>query len=793
MDWRSSSAEPKMRGMLSVALVGLGAFPAIAAQVFISADRNPRLSLVAPTAVRAVARTWTENGKSCPSVRSSVTAEAQRDGRARAEWSLTAETAVRLRSCAVAFELRRAYLVGGRIETDAGVVTIPLLKGKSPVRLPQVGSVIVRDADGHRRFSIRLDKPCPLNVEENAAWWGSLTLAFDRGTAFEPGEARSFACVLEAEEPITRIVKGDWSPDEADGWSPVDYTEEVERGSALDFSSLRPANVPAGAFGRVTIRNGHFEFERRPGERVRFWGNNISFWHYPETKEECDRLMSALAAIGYNSLRIHQWDIDMPWNGDRAEGLRRFDQLVASAIEHGLYLTTDLYVNRPKPDSRGYKVRLAFDERAQDDLKAFAREVYGRVNPLLGQPLVTHPALVSVNLVNEGTLSELDIVSSDAADLVAERWKRFLLEGGVERKGISQALPRKDVPGDERTRRAWSAFLAETEGAFFARMHRFVREELRSPVLLTDMNFGKIDRACDDVRNQWFDYVDTHAYVDHPDYSIGSRCGRKAVISRPQDMNPLLAFAGLTQAPRLKGKPYVVTEVTWCSPNSCRAAAGVALAASAARDEMDGIWRFEWGTWRAPTGKGRPIIPFDLSSDLTALSGERAAAVMAFDGRDRFVSGPTFDSRRGSFACATERAAAVFLERGQVAAGPLSVKIDKVPSLVWAVARDGKSFARTRRMVGGFVTEVENAGLRCDTPSREVVIEYGSARHLIRKGRAEVSLAVAPGRWRVFALDARGRRRSVEESHVERGTLRFAVGEQTVFFEVDGLNAEGES
>lgn len=772
-----------MRGLLFLFLAGLGSFLGRAAQVFVSADRNPRLSLVAPTAVRAVARAWAENWKPNPSVRSTVAVEVRPDGRACAEWGLTAETAVQLKDCSVAFELRRAYLVGGRIETDAGEVTIPLPSGKAFVRLPQVKSVAIRAADGSERFSVELAEPHALTVNENTAWWGAVTLAFEQGTVFGPGEVRRFRCILGAEEPIERMVKGDWSPTETDGWAPVDYTEEVDPGSALDFSSLRPDNVPAGTFGRVIARDGRFEFEKRPGERIRFWGNNISLWHYPDTKEECDRLMRALAMVGYNSLRIHQWDIDVPWGGSRADGLRRFDQLVASAVEHGLYLTTDLYVNRPKPGSRGYKVRLAFDERAQDDLMAFTREVYGRSNPLLGQSLVTHPALVSVNLINEGTLYELDIASSDAADLVSEKWKRFLLSGGEGLTGIPCELPSKKALGDERTRQAWSRFLAETEEAFFARMHRFFREELKSPVLLTDMNFGKIDRACDDVRKRWFDYVDTHEYVDHPDYSVRSLGDRKAVIGRPQDMNPLLSFSGLAQAPRLKGKPYVVTEVTWCSPNSCRAAAGVALAAAAARDDMDGIWRFEWGTWRAPTGKGRPIFPFNLSSDLAALSGERAAAVLFFDGHDRLGSGPFFDLRHGSFACAAERAAAIFLERGQSSAGPLTVRIGKVPSLIWAVARDGKPLSRTRRVVGGFVTEVENEGLRCDTPSREVVLEYGSARHLIRKGRAEVSLAVIPGRWLVFALDARGRRLGVVESRVEGCILSFAVDERVVFFE----------
>ena len=56
-------------------------------------------------------------------------------------------------------------------------------------------------------------------------------------------------------------------------WKPIDYHKDILPGSVLDFSSRLDA--PAGKYGPVVIRNGHFEFRDRPGEPLRFYGTNL--------------------------------------------------------------------------------------------------------------------------------------------------------------------------------------------------------------------------------------------------------------------------------------------------------------------------------------------------------------------------------------------------------------------------------------------------------------------------------------------------------------------------------------
>ncbi|MFO7937541.1 MAG: hypothetical protein R6V06_08045, partial [Kiritimatiellia bacterium] len=80
-----------------------------------------------------------------------------------------------------------------------------------------------------------------------------------------------------------------------DGWVKIDYRKDIVPGSALDFSELGLLDAPAGKYGWVVPRNGHAEFEKRPGKAARFYGVNLCMTaNYLSDEEiECftDRLM----------------------------------------------------------------------------------------------------------------------------------------------------------------------------------------------------------------------------------------------------------------------------------------------------------------------------------------------------------------------------------------------------------------------------------------------------------------------------------------------------------------------
>ena len=92
-------------------------------------------------------------------------------------------------------------------------------------------------------------------------------------------------------------------------WVPVKPGKDPFPGSALDFSGMGLQKGPCGKYGRIVVRNGHFEFEKMPGVAQRFFGGNVgSDTPYPESDEEAEDLAARFCRLGYNSLRIHHHD-----------------------------------------------------------------------------------------------------------------------------------------------------------------------------------------------------------------------------------------------------------------------------------------------------------------------------------------------------------------------------------------------------------------------------------------------------------------------------------------------------
>ena len=202
-------------------------------------------------------------------------------------------------------------------------------------------------------------------------------------------------------------------------WVPFAAERDIEPGSALDFSWIAAAHAPCGVHGRVVVRDGHFEFEGRPGEPVRFWGVNISSGANFPDEDKAEAIAAHLAALGYNAVRIHHHDGGLvAQNPDTTvlspDALRRHDALVAACSRHGLYIVTDLYVSRPVSwravgiDRDGtigkgaFKHLVPVHDGAFSNFCAFASAWLGHTNAFTGVRFADDPALLSVALINEG-------------------------------------------------------------------------------------------------------------------------------------------------------------------------------------------------------------------------------------------------------------------------------------------------------------------------------------------------------------------------------------------------------
>ncbi len=575
------------------------------------------------------------------------------DGGVRAEWRVVADRAGHFAEAFVGANLPASLVFGGTAIVDGAEVSIPVARGpKGHLFRAPASRFELRGPDGATILRLALDEPTPLLLQDNRHWNGDglgIRIFFATGSCeagreyavkatFHTGGAdgeNSDPLALSAAPPV-RVVAGP-------GWIPVAREPWIEPGSALDFTSAIPREAPAGKFGRVVARGGHFEFENLPGVPQRFYGVNIcDSANLPETAEEAGRIAANLARMGYNAVRIHhheKWLVAEDGTSLDPARMAKFDMLVAACVENGLYLTTDLFVSRSHklpwralgidrdgtipPDD--FKALCAFYEPAYSNLCAWARDFFGHVNPHTGRTLAEEPALATLALVNEGNLGNRGGAALRNLPGVKEAWKHWLANSGDCASAAQTALP------DNLYSQPAATFLADAETRLYGRLRDFVRDELRCPVPLSNIS-AWYEPAQYALPRAGFDYIDTHFYVDHPQFL--DKPWRQPSLC--PNRNPMRgADCGAQDCVWLRqfGKPFCVSEFNYSGPGRYRGVGGIATGTLGALQDWDGIWRFDWAHTRDgianPSG---PIGYFDIVNDPLSLAAERAALCLFLRG-----------------------------------------------------------------------------------------------------------------------------------------------------------------
>ncbi len=641
---------------------------------------------------------------------------------------------------------------GGRAVLDGQAEKpFPVLyeKGKIVVFRETVRTVALFDREGRRTLTLRFPQPTLCYLQDNREWKGgdaenfTLRISFDgkgRAPCLVRGDAFAMDFNLQTPGPVA-YASGEYVVEAGDDWVPLKAMNDPVPGSALDFSSVVPHGAPAGKHGWLVVRDGHFEFENLPGVRQRFYGVNfVGDANYPPAKD-ADRYVANLARIGYNAVRFHHHDNGLADSrGElKPEGMAKFDAMVAACIRHGVYMTTDLYVSRKvayrdmgidRPgfaSMREFKTLVETHAGAFSNFLNYARNFLSHVNPHTGRRYADEPAMPLYSLVNEGN-------SAKELTLANER-------------------------------------------DFARRMTRWIRGEMKSRILLTNMNNYAYPAAFDEVRANEYDYADEHFYVDHPHFLEE----KWQLPSELMNVNPLMRdrhglFWALGNRRRMgKAMPFVITEYNFAGPGAYRSLGGIETGALAAREGLDGLCRFAWSHGIKGVYGPKAMTYFDMSGDPLSLAGERASLCLFLRGdlKDGDPDALKIDAETGSLRIVTDRTCGGFAEVGTVKAGRLEARIGGAPATVWASAVDAEPLATSRRILVCHQTDVQNSGAAFADDSRTVLLRWGSLPHLMRKGRAEILLAVAPGDWTVYALDCAGNRRGVVPSRWQDGRLGF--------------------
>lgn len=733
--------------------------------------------------------------------------KARKDGRLAVRWTILPRCDMRVQECYVVANLPCSTYAGGHLEVDGDTLPLSLELHEPFTSFVRTASrMSFFDAHGRQTFALTFPKSRHVVVQDMRRFscgWFDLRLEGPADLKSGHDEVIDFAMELPDDERVAVRPFGKFVPSEDDRWLPVRLSSRIEPGSAADFSPLRGnAGLPAGAYGSLVVRDGHFEFERLPGVIQRFYGINLCYDNcYPRDAEAAEDLTALIAACGYNAIRLHLYDRDLTTDGltPKPGWLERMDTLLAAAIRHGLYVTTDLYCQRggaiPKAsvglEGNGnlgdIKWLLHFHEGVFSNQVEFVRMFLGHRNALTGWRYAEEPALCLISLVNEGMLAYLKTPSRESIgyDVANVLWREWLARNRARFPGVADDLPeRSDAYGSDPVKVAMREFYAEREGLFAERMKRLLREELGSRALLSSLNCGDVPVEYANFRKRCFDYTDSHFYWDHPHFLKGpwwvpTRAGHDSG-------NPLCSVGrGQESGVRFAGQPLTWTEFHYCVPGRFRALSGLLTGVNAAYNGWDGAWRFCWGDDRgaAADQATRPILSwFSVANDPMSLASERAVAALYLRGDFKkgsraFGDGDGLDIDRvdGSITVETPRTCGGFRMRGAMNAGDLQVDLGSDSGAIWVSSLSEEPIVTSSRLLLTHLTDGMDTGMVFSDPRRIVMESYGRHPHLLRRGRARISLRLASGDWGVYSLDSSGIRHSRIPVNYNAGRLAFTI------------------
>lgn len=407
-------------------------------------------------------------------------------------------------------------------------------------------------------------------------------------------------------------------------WKGVSFGYQTLPGSVADLSFLVQPGAPAGKYGFLKCRGDQFEFEKRPGVPVRFWGKCMGFRTLFQSEEQTLAMLDEEAALGTNAIRLHHFDNSLTYGkfergSFHPEYLRKLDFLVAEAKKRGIYITLDLFTYRHydvmkklgNPSMTDYKVLCYFDKKAQNGLLGFAEELFLHVNPYTGKAWKDEPAIITLNLINEGTLPALlPRTGKRVRELVDKAFQKYAAE-------------RKITLTDQNRGEVHAEFLADAGKRFF----HDVKEKLNKlgvKVLFSDQNFAQ---TALDTRNV-YDYVDSHFYFCHP----VSLSGRNASPTFYGSASPIRGYsAGLRNIAltRILGKPMTITEWNYCWPNPHFFEGPFLTGAYAALQDYNGLWFLSSAFERAKEGT---LSAFNSSNNAVMRLALRAGALLYLRG-----------------------------------------------------------------------------------------------------------------------------------------------------------------
>lgn len=435
-----------------------------------------------------------------------------------------------------------------------------------------------------------------------------------------------------SDDEITPEMEGPLVMQANPDWVPIQNAKDIVPGSVLDFSFL--LDKPAGKYGFVRNVNGEFQFEKRPGKPARFFGANICFTANFMEKKFVDRMTDEFAATGYNIIRLHHYDRAVVARKNRTSTsldpamIDKMDYLLASCKERGIYVTLDLFIYRRLekgeiPEFPDHEVdyvefkALAFvNENAMKNFETFSANLMNHVNPYTKLAWKDDPAIVTISLINEDTLS-------------ATYYRYDFIRQIYDRKFEEYVKANRLTLNEDNRRQLFERFLNETYSRGYQRMSKFLRS-IGVKALLTDQNY--ITNISATVLRDQQDFVDNHFYWGHPQF-LGGNWKLPAAVETSSAAG---AYAGGISGmfpSRIFGKPFTITEWDYVNPNPFNVEGSFLVGAYSALQNYGGLCRFAYAHSSDRVTRDQSAIGFfDVSNDPLRILSERAGTLFFLRG-----------------------------------------------------------------------------------------------------------------------------------------------------------------
>lgn len=605
--------------------------------------------------------------------------------------------------------------------------------------------------------------------------------------------------------------------------------QDVKPGTPLDFS--RFADAPAGKYGRIILsKDGKFTFEQAENKRIRLLGVNIcGSANFPD-RTTAEQFAEKMAQAGYNTVRIHHFENGLhngkgshSYEFDPAQ-LDRLDYLIHCLKQKGIYTTLDLYASRTikpgeLPEFGSFKVGVCFVDAYLKNWQEFTSRLLNHVNPYTKMRWADDPAVFCLNLVNENPL--INIWRRGNESVILAEYTAWL-----KQQGLDSAENREKRTGP------FMQFLTEKQSGTIRRMTDYIRNTLKSDILITDINCDTRPYLAHS-RNM-LDLVDMHYYLDHPTHPHGG-------WNPPSVFTQLSSICRYAENPRemmparIFGKPFLVTEYQFCHPNNYIAESGPLMGAYSALQDWDGLWRFQYALsdrgllktagWVSyftsagnPTmrmsdyiiwflfirGDVRPAekgiaLPldaslFDRESSLSAYSrlglihrigmlppGEKQKNItVSTDPEPKLKTGTVISSTKEivlnpaqEFKVITPKSECITTDKPEAEAGRLSFRRGSTFQTLSVHSLDALPLGTSSSLLLFHLTDVKNSSEKFASPDMTYLLSYGRAPALQRVGTADISLRLPAGNWRVMSLNPDGTVKRTENAVWRNGTLQF--------------------